>query len=70
MTKEELGRRSRARRIERGLKQWELAEDIGSSQGQISAYEQGNHYPWIDILFRIAAALDTTVSELCREVEE
>lgn len=33
MTKEELGGRIRARRIERGLKQWELASDVGASQG-------------------------------------
>lgn len=67
VSKEELGGRIRARRIERGLKQWELASDVGASQGQISAYEQGFHYPWLDVLFRIAAALETTVSELCRE---
>lgn len=67
VSKEELGRRIRARRIELGFKQWELATEVGASQGQISAYEIGNRYPWLDILFRIAAALDTTVSELCRE---
>lgn len=67
MTKKEIGQSIRRRREEQHLSQLDLATDAGTSQGVISNYERGAVYPKLDILFRIAAALETTVSELCRE---
>lgn len=67
MTRKEIGLRIRRRREEQHLSQSDLATDAGTFQGVISNYERGAAYPKLDILFRIAAALDTTVSELCRE---
>lgn len=69
MTPEKLGARLRARRTELGLKQEELTEKSGIRQSAISAYELGNNYPPLKSLLRMAAALETTVTELLREEE-
>jgi putative transcriptional regulator len=47
-----------------GLKQLELAKIVGVSKQSISAYELGKKEPPLNILVRIAIALDSTPDEL------
>ena len=51
-------------REKRGLTQRELADKAGVSPGAIGQYETGRTKPRIETLFRIATALEVTVSEL------
>lgn len=60
-----LGSRIWAFRKERGLTQSQLASMIGNSSKQyISALEQGDKNVTIDVLVRIAGALDVKVRDL------
>lgn len=47
-----------------GLSQRQLAEKAGVSPGAIGQYETKKSKPSIDTLFRLATALNVTVSEL------
>lgn len=51
-------------RIQRGLKQYQLAEMIGVRQGRISDYESGKKSPSVERLPTIAAALGVEISDL------
>lgn len=51
-------------REKRGLSQRELAERVGVSQSAVAHYETGHNKPRIETVFRLAAALDVSVSEL------
>jgi HTH-type transcriptional regulator/antitoxin HipB len=53
----ELGQAVRARRLELGLSQTELAERAGMTQSAVSRLEAGGAVPTIGILDRLAAAL-------------
>ncbi|MFE3443003.1 helix-turn-helix transcriptional regulator [Nocardia sp. NPDC059180] len=57
----ELGRAVRERRERLGLSQSELARRAGTSQAAISRLEAGEHVPTLNLLDRLAAALDATV---------
>ncbi|WP_212748774.1 helix-turn-helix transcriptional regulator [Nocardia cyriacigeorgica] len=57
----ELGRAIRERREDLGLSQTELARRAGTSQAAISRLEAGEHVPTLNLLDRLAAALDATV---------
>ena len=54
----------RIKRIERNLRQAELAEMACCSQQEISAIEKGEVMPTIFVALCIARALETTVDEL------
>lgn len=54
----ELGQAVRARRIELGLSQVELAERAGMTQSALSRLEAGAVVPTIPVLERVSAALD------------
>lgn len=51
-------------RLAKGMTQKELAEAIGAKQAQISAWERGAIPPSVDVLVRIASALDIDVVKL------
>jgi ribosome-binding protein aMBF1 (putative translation factor) len=53
----ELGKAVRARRLEIGMSQTELAERAGMTQSAVSRLEAGGSVPTIGVLERLAAAL-------------
>lgn len=52
------------KRIDKDLTQKELAVLVGVQKNSISAYECGERFPKVEILDKIADALDCSVSEL------
>lgn len=56
--------RIRARRQQLGITQEDLAETVGTSQRQISKYENGHNDPTADVLAALARALDTSTDWL------
>lgn len=63
-----VGANVRRRRAELGLGQRELARATGLSYPTMSRLENGHTNPRLSTLLAVAAALDTTVSELARGV--
>jgi transcriptional regulator with XRE-family HTH domain len=61
---ENFGKRLMWIRIERGLKQYDLADKIGIDASLLSNYETGKVKPTITTLEWICQALDITASEL------
>jgi len=59
-----VGRQLRALREARGVSQAELARRTGSPRTYLIALEQGKHEPALDVLARIAAALDYSLQDL------
>lgn len=55
-------------RQKKGFSQRELADRVGVSQVVISLYETAKCNPSLEVLFRLATALDVSVSELTRDV--
>ena len=51
--------RIRRYRLQHGLTQRSLAEQLGQRRASISAWERGQHLPTVPNLFRLARALDT-----------
>lgn len=62
--------RLRARRRERGLTQKQLAELVGVSHGTIGMYETGQRSPDLEMVRRLAVALDTSMSYLIGETDD
>ena len=60
----ELGERIRARRIELGIKQEQLADRIHVTRQTISNYERGTSEPDLDTLRGLAEALDLDLGQL------
>lgn len=56
--------RVKARRKELGLTQVQMAERLGMKQGAYAQIELGISAPGLHLLYRVAAALQTTVHEL------
>ena len=54
-------------REEKGMKQDELAEKVGVTQGAISQWESGAVKPSFDNIKKLAAALEVTIDELMEE---
>lgn len=52
------------KRIEKGMKQLDVAKKVGVSTASISYYERGKKKPSMNNAFKIAKALDTTIDEL------
>jgi transcriptional regulator with XRE-family HTH domain len=66
-----LGQRLQDRRIRAKLNETQLAHLIGydqSGSARIREYEAGRRTPTLQVLQRLAAAFDTTVSQLLRGV--
>lgn len=61
---EQLGQNIKDKRIACGMSQFELAEKMGTEQTYISKLEAGKKKLRVDTVVRIAAALETTASEL------
>ena len=59
----EIGRRIARRRKELGLKQFEVEERADLSQKYLSNIERSISIPSIEVIMRLAAALDTTPDE-------
>lgn len=61
-------RRLAAIRTERGMTQDELADASGVSRSSIAKYESGKHTPSIDIVMKLAIALDCSLDVLIGRV--
>ena len=61
-----VGERIREKRNSLGITQSELAERAVTSRGNINYIEAGIRSPSLELLGRIAAALDTTAVELIK----
>ena len=61
-----IGTNVRNQREAKNMTQVELAEAIGAIQGTISGIETGVRNPSIDMLVRLAAALECGVEDLVR----
>jgi len=59
-----LGQRIKELRIERGLKQKEVAEKLEVTHAAIGNYESGKREPNIDLLIRLADCFDVSVDYL------
>ena len=59
------GERIAARRDELGLKQYQVAEQIGVTKTTMSKYENNVNIPNADILARLASVLRTSADYLC-----
>lgn len=60
-----IGERIAARRDELGLKQYQVAEQIGVTKTTMSKYENNVNIPNADILAKLAAVLQTSADYLC-----
>ncbi|GIF94983.1 helix-turn-helix domain-containing protein [Catellatospora citrea] len=58
----ELGKAVRERREQRGWSQSELAKAAGMTQSAVARFEAGGTVPTLNVLERIARALDTELS--------
>lgn len=56
--KKKIGNNLKRLRLEKGLKQSELAEIVGVEDKTISRIEVGGNYPSMDLLVRLAEVLD------------
>lgn len=61
--KKKIGNNVRRLRRLKGLKQSELAELVGVEDKTISRIEVGGNYPSMDLLVRMAEALDSELTE-------
>ena len=59
----EIGKRIAFRRKELGLKQVEVCERAGINDKYLSCIERATSIPSLDVIIRLAAALDTTPDE-------
>jgi transcriptional regulator with XRE-family HTH domain len=57
------------RRAQKRLSQAELAREAGVSRTVLSGIENGDHNPTLDILEKLATALETTVVQLLTPLE-
>ena len=62
--RKKFGRRVRAARLAKGQSQEELAHDADSNRTYISDVERGTRNPSIEVVERIAAALEVTMGAL------
>jgi len=67
MIDETFGAQLRSVRQERGLRQWELASDMGVNPRHISQWENGHTDPRLSTIRRLAAALKVSAAELLEE---
>lgn len=60
----------RARRIERGITQEALALELDTATSTLSRIEKDQRTPSLDLLIRLAGALDMPTSDLLRAAEQ
>lgn len=60
----------RARRSELGLTQQAVADYLDITQPAYAQYEHGRRVPGLDVVERIAAALDATALDLLRPLDQ
>ena len=65
-TKKQIGARIKALRKQAGLTQEQLAERVGLDTRHLSRLEVGRHFPSLDSLEKIAAALNVPLVEFFR----
>lgn len=63
------GRVLRQLRKDAGLTQEQLALEAGIERNYVSLIERGINQPALRVIFKLAEALDTTPSEMLRQVE-
>lgn len=51
-------------RIKKGMSQYELAEKVGVYKQVISGYECGQHFPRVEMLKKLAQALDCEIKDI------
>lgn len=61
--KKKIGNNLKRLRLEKGFKQSELAEIVGVEDKTISRIEVGGNYPSMDLLVRLAEALDCELGD-------
>ncbi len=61
---EKFPRRLKAIRVEFGLKQHEVAEHLGLSDGGYRCYEQGKGYPDVPRLYKLAEYFNVSIDYL------
>lgn len=61
-----IGERIKELRKEKGLAQWELAEEINSAQNTISGWETGRTEPTVFSCIILADYFGVTLDYLCR----
>lgn len=64
-SEDSIARRLTLARIVRGLSQTELAERVGVRSASISGYESGKASPSVDVLIKLAKALNVSLDYLC-----
>lgn len=62
--KERVGLELKIARIRKGIKQWELARQVGICQNTLSLIEQGRRKPAPELLRRLLEALDVAEEEI------
>ena len=67
--KHKVGQAIRSLRREKGLSQEELAELSNINRTYVGTLERGDKSPTLDVLERIAKALDITVGEIMKRAE-
>ncbi len=67
--RDQLGRRIKVLRVERGWSLKELAGVSGISVSQLSSIERGAHMPSVESLLALCTALEVKPSELLRSIE-
>lgn len=65
-----VGANIRKARISKGMKQKELAEELGKTPQSIQNYENGRRTPWINDIADIAKILNVDVFELLGQEKE
>lgn len=60
---QQIGKRIAARRKALGLKQWEVSERAGISNTYMSSIERAISIPSLEVVMRLAIAMDTTPDE-------
>lgn len=68
--KVELGNRIRKIRMSRGLQQGDLAEKLGVSRSAVSMWEKGHNEPPLEMIKKIAHALDVSPDRILYSSEE
>lgn len=67
MDKETTGKLIREKRIEKGMTQTQLADELGVSNKAVSRWETGSNFPDITLLGKIAKILDIPIESLMQE---
>lgn len=61
--KKSIGAKIKARRLNKGLTQYALAEKVNMDEKQLSRLEAGKHYPTLKTLLSLVKVLDMNLSD-------